>query len=184
MTISTEPGMSSGAIPPSIDMHADIPPSPQAGWQALPARARSLFMLTDALRFASAAALGFAVLAAVFEFTTPGAAAAVGLLLGAGLGAITGARRHRRTHWLADANGFAFARGNWWRHETRVPASRVQHIDLKHGPLERRWKLATLVIHTAGSKFSAVSASGLDAGNAESLRDRLARQLDADDDAL
>ena len=68
-----------------------------------------------------------------------------------------------------------------WFRETRVPASRVQHLDLKHGPLERRWKLATLVIHTAGSKMSAVSVSGLDADDAETLRDRLAQQLDHDD---
>ena len=62
-----------------------------------------------------------------------------------------------------------------------MPASRVQHLDLRHGPLERRWNLATLVIHTAGSKMSAVSISGLDADDAERLRDHLARQIDLDD---
>ena len=74
-----------------------------------------------------------------------------------------------------------YRRGRIFFRETRVPASRVQHLDLKHGPLERRWKLATLVIHTAGSKMSAVSVTGLDAEDAEALRDRLARQLDDDD---
>ena len=68
-----------------------------------------------------------------------------------------------------------------WFTETRVPASRVQHLDLRHGPLERHWKLATLVIHTAGSKMSAVSVTGLDAEDAETLRDRLARQIEVDD---
>jgi membrane protein YdbS with pleckstrin-like domain len=92
-----------------------------------------------------------------------------------------GTRRHRRTRWLLDADGLAVARGNWWRRETRVPASRVQHIDLKHGPLERRWRLSTVVVHTAGSKMGAVSLSGLDADDAEGLRDRLARQADDDD---
>ena len=70
-----------------------------------------------------------------------------------------------------------------WQRETRVPASRVQHLDLRHGPLERRWRLATLVVHTAGSRFSSVTVTGLDADDAERLRDRLARQLDNDDDA-
>lgn len=160
------------------------PTVPLDDWQALPARARSLFMLGDGLGLALVGAFGFAILAAVFELTTPAAAGAFGLLFGAMLGAITGARRHRRTHWRLDADGFTLARGNWWRRETCVPVSRVQHLDLKHGPLERRWRLATLVIHTAGSKFSAVSASGLDADDAERLRDRLACQLDIDDDAL
>jgi membrane protein YdbS with pleckstrin-like domain len=69
-----------------------------------------------------------------------------------------------------------------WRHETQVPISRVQHLDLKRGPLERYFKLATLVIHTAGTRHSAVSVAGLDAVDAEHLRDTLGRQLDDDDD--
>ena len=96
---------------------------------------------------------------------------------------VVGIKRFRSSAWRLDDDGFAFRRGRLFFHETRVPASRVQHLDLKHGPLERRWKLATLVIHTAGSKMSAVSVTGLDADDAEALRDRLARQID-DDDAL
>jgi len=38
------------------------------------------------------------------------------------------------------------------------------------------------VIHTAGTRHSEVSLSGLDAGDAERLRDHLARQTDDDDD--
>ena len=157
--------------------HATAP-----GWQPLPARARSLFRLTDALWLA--VVLGFAgfVLARALEFGV--VAALGGIVAGIGLGLASGAYRHRRTQWVLDETGFAVARGRWWRRETRVPATRVQHLDLKHGPLERRWRLATLVVHTAGSKFGAVSLSGLDADDAEALRDRLARQLDIDDDAL
>ena len=152
-------------------------------WQPLPPRARSLFVLTDAAVLG--VGLGFAggMLARVLE-VTPLLAAAIGLTVGILLGSWNGKRRHRRTFWLLDADGFALKRGNLWRRETRVPASRVQHLDLKHGPLERRWKLATLAIHTAGSKLAAVSVSGLDEDDAERLRDRLARQLDSDDDAL
>jgi hypothetical protein len=59
----------------------------------------------------------------------------------------------------------------------------VQHLDLKRGPLERRYGLATLVIHTAGTRDSAVNVEGLEDADAEHLRDRLARQMDHDDDA-
>ena len=38
--------------------------------------------------------------------------------------------------------GFAVRRGNWWQVEIRVPISRVQHLDLKHGPLERSLNLS------------------------------------------
>jgi membrane protein YdbS with pleckstrin-like domain len=159
-------------------------PAPVPGWQPLPARARSLFRLTDALLLALA--LGFAgfLCASVFDFGLVAALVAAGVAVGIGLGLASGGYRHRRTHWVLDDDGFAVARGRWWRRETRVPTTRVQHLDLKHGPLERRWRLATLVVHTAGSKFGAVSLSGLDADDAEALRDRLARQVDIDDDAL
>ena len=72
-------------------------------------------------------------------------------------------------------------RGNWWQIETHVPISRVQHLDLKRGPLERGMGLATLVVHTAGTRQATVSVQAMDAADAERLRDRLARQLDLDD---
>ena len=153
-------------------------------WQPLPPRARSLFVLTDVAVLAVGLAFVFGMAAQALDVVAPPLAAAIGVTVGIMVGAWSGARRHRRTFWLLDADGFALLRGNLWRRETRVPASRVQHLDLKHGPLERRWHLATLVIHTAGSRMSAVSVSGLDEGDAERLRDRLARQLDHDDDAL
>lgn len=78
----------------------------------------------------------------------------------------------------------ALRQGRLWQSQTQVPLSRVQHLDLRRGPLERAAGLATLVVHTAGTRLSAVSVSGLDQRDAERLRERLARQLDRDDDAL
>ena len=40
---------------------------------------------------------------------------------------------------------------------------------------------STLVVHTAGTRMAAVSVSGLDAEDAERLRERLATQVDHDD---
>ena len=44
--------------------------------------------------------------------------------------------------------------------ETRVLGSRVQHPTWC-GPLERRFDLATLVIHTAGTRQHALSVNGM-----------------------
>ena len=167
----------------TLDTTLDPTAAPDAGWQPLPPRARTLFVLTDAVVLAVAVGAVAGILSAVFDVASPWLGGALGAMGGALAGMAIGTRRHRRTRWLQDADGLAVARGNWWRRETRVPASRVQHIDLKHGPLERRWRLATVVVHTAGSKMGAVSLSGLDADDAEGLRDRLARHAD-DDDAL
>jgi len=105
------------------------------------------------------------------------------LILSTALGAWIGARlRHQR--WKLDAEGLWLRTGRLWWRETRVPASRVQHVDLKHGPLERRFKLATLVVHTAAVHLSGITVRGLDEGDAQRLRDALARQLDDAGDAL
>jgi len=105
------------------------------------------------------------------------------LLLGPSLGGWIGARlRHQR--WKLDAEGLWLRTGRLWWRETRVPASRVQHVDLKHGPLERRFRLATLVVHTAAVHLSGITVRGLDEGDAQRLRDALARQLDDAGDAL
>jgi uncharacterized protein len=91
-------------------------------------------------------------------------------------------KRYRYTFWKLDADGFAVRRGRLWQWETRVPTSRVQHLDLKRGPLERSHRLASLVLHTAGTRLSAVSISGLDDADAERLRDHFSRQIDRQED--
>lgn len=110
--------------------------------------------------------------------------AAVGLLVGLLVGAWLGQRRLTRTRWRLDAQGLGLRRDLMWQVETRIPISRVQHLDLRRGPLERRMGLATLIVHTAGTRLSAVTVTGLDEDDAERLRDTLAHQLDQDADAL
>lgn len=150
-------------------------------WQPLPARARRLFVV-NGLALGFPLALVPAVLAGIFELAMPWRLVLAGALLGAAFGAWLGHKHWKHTHWRLDGDGFNLRRGRLWRSETRVPASRVQHLDLKRGPLQRRYGLATLVIHTAGTRHSAVAVSGLDAGDAERLRDRLAHQPDDDAD--
>ena len=79
----------------------------------------------------------------------------------------------RRTGWRLDEDGLVIRRGVFWRNETLVPRSRVQHVDLGHGPVDRRFGLAGLKVHTAGTRLAAVSLGGLDQAQAEALRDAL-----------
>jgi membrane protein YdbS with pleckstrin-like domain len=72
-------------------------------------------------------------------------------------------------------------RGVLWRTETRVPRTRIQHTDVSQGPLERSFGLATLVVHTAGTRFATVDLPGLLTSDAEALRDALLGAI-ADDD--
>ena len=154
------------------------------GWQPMPPRALTMFVLVNVAGSIVAALAMLVPLGLLIPSKSWELAAACIALLGLPLfGWWLARKQYRHTRWKLDADGFALRRGNLWRSETRVPASRVQHLDLKHGPLERRYRLATLVIHTAGTRNSAVSVTGLDEADAERLRDRLALlQTDDDDD--
>lgn len=155
------------------------------GWHAPPARAVRLHAGFIAAILTLSA--GCAVVGPLFATRQFGAGryavalaiVAIAALFGAWLG---GRLRHQR--WKLDAEGLWLRTGRLWRKETRVPASRVQHVDLKHGPLERRFRLATLVVHTAAVHLSGITVRGLDETDAQQLRDALARQLDDAGDAL
>ena len=162
----------------------DIGMLPDADWQHLPRRGAGLAALGMAIAFAIPCVVGAAFVAEVSGWVSPWLLSPLAGLLGAALGAWVGVKRHRRTLWKLDQDGFALRHGRWWQTESRVPISRVQHLDLKRGPLQRGLRLATLVIHTAGTRMAAVAVAGLDNDDAERLRDRLSRQLDHDDDAL
>lgn len=167
----------------ATDTEAPAVPTSTDDWQALPRRARALFVAGTATGFALPAlaattALGLTAAHMLLWWAPPACT-----LLAAAFGAWLGERRYRHTRWRLDGEGFGLRRGRLWHSDTRVPGSRVQHLDIRRGPLERHFGLATLVIHTAGTRHSEVSVSGLDHGDAERLRDHLARQTDDDDDA-
>lgn len=163
---------------------SSIPAETNDGWRQLPLRAARLAAISGISTGMLFPGVPLAV--AWWWQDLPGgiAAAVCWLAAGALLGARIAWRRMRRTWWRLDHSGLGLRRDLWWQRDTRVPTSRVQHLDVRRGPLQRRFRLATLVVHTAGSRFSAVVLDGLDEADAEHLRDTLARQLDQDADAL
>lgn len=72
-----------------------------------------------------------------------------------------------------DANVLETRRGIWFKVITLLPLSRLQHVDLNRGPLERLFGLASLVLYTAGTQHSMVIIPGLDEAEASRLRDHL-----------
>ena len=80
---------------------------------------------------------------------------------------------YRHASYCLDGEGFEIARGVYWRTITNVPRSRVQHTDVSQGPLERRYGLGTLVVHTAGTMHSQVTLSGLEFTVARQIRAHL-----------
>lgn len=80
---------------------------------------------------------------------------------------------YRHTSYRLDEQGIEIGRGVIWRVVINVPKSRVQHIDVSQGPLERRYGLGTLVIYTAGTDHARVDLGGLEHGRALRIRDFL-----------
>lgn len=80
------------------------------------------------------------------------------------------------TRWREIHRGFEIRRGIWWWHRIFIPRERIQHTDVVRGPIMRRFGIAKLVIYTAGSHNHEVSLDGLNAQQAESLRQSLLPQ--------
>jgi membrane protein YdbS with pleckstrin-like domain len=80
---------------------------------------------------------------------------------------------YRYASYRVDADGIEIRDGVLWRTVTNVPRSRVQHTDVSQGPLQRKYGLGTLVIHTAGTDHATVQLRGLDHGRALAIRDHL-----------
>lgn len=82
-------------------------------------------------------------------------------------------RAYQHTSYRVDDQGIEIRKGVYWRVVINVPRSRVQHIDVSQGPIERRYGLGTLVIYTAGTDHAKVELEGLEHGRALRIREHL-----------
>ena len=148
---------------------------------ALDPRSVTAGRLTGAILVASLSLLGlFGVIAAAIG--APWSPVEKLLLLAAWIGITIGGAvlafawpqaRYRRIRYRVDDHGLTIHRGIFWRSETFVPRTRVQHTDVMQGPLQRLFELATLIVHTAGTQDASVGLSGLSYSAALPIRDFL-----------
>lgn len=82
-------------------------------------------------------------------------------------------KAYEHAGWILTASGLEIRSGIWWRSQISVPLVRVQHTDVHQGPLMRKFGLAKLIVHTAGTENSAVELNGLSFATAQRLRDAL-----------
>ncbi len=89
------------------------------------------------------------------------------------LGYMWPALHHKHLSYRVDAAGVRIKRGVVWRKIISIPNSRVQHTDVSQGPLQRRYNIATLTVHTAGTEGASIHLGGLRHDVALRLRDHL-----------
>lgn len=82
--------------------------------------------------------------------------------------------RYRRWRYALRTDDLWIRRGILVHRISVIPYSRLQFVDTRQGPLERWFGLTELVVHTAAPGTSGL-IPGLRAGEAEALRERLAR---------
>lgn len=90
---------------------------------------------------------------------------------------------YQRYSYSLQASEMLIARGVFWRQLIGIPHNRVQHVDVINGPLERKFKLSKLIIHTAGTRDASVVLHGLSIDQANQLRAELSKTV-SDNDAV
>jgi hypothetical protein len=156
---------------------------PDTPWQALPARARRVYLIGGGIG-GVLASLGAGVVPLLISdgsllWRAAGVLLLVSVCVAAGLRLAH--LRWKYTWWKLDEAGLWVRRGRMFFKETLVPRARVQHLDIERGPIERRFGLATLVVHTAGTRLHALRQGGLDEADAVALREALIPQ-ESDDE--
>lgn len=82
-------------------------------------------------------------------------------------------RDYRAWGYRLDERVLEVRNGVLFRRTRLLPLSRLQHVDIRRGPFERWFGLASLVLHTAGTHAASITIPGLDANEAVRLRDHL-----------
>lgn len=111
--------------------------------------------------------LGFAAggIAALIAFVAVVAAGAIA--------ALTARRRYESWGYAEREDDLLVRRGVLVKRLSVVPYGRMQYVDVTAGPVDRVFRLSTVQLHTAAAATDA-RIPGLDAAEAERLRDQLA----------
>lgn len=112
------------------------------------------------------------VAASVAEVPWPVFAAAAVPVAFAVIGLISSLFRVRSTGWALREDDFLVRRGVMFRRVIAVPYGRMQLVDVKQGPFQRMFGLASVELVTAAASTQA-SLPGLERDEADRLRDHL-----------
>jgi uncharacterized protein len=152
--------------------------------ERLDPRAITLWRITGALNMLPLlVGAGFAALAlsrsGVSRFFEVLPVLAVLVLAGVVVGVMPGLR-WRRWRYEIRPDEVDLQRGIFWISRTLVPLARIQHVDTRQGPLQRRFGLSTVVLYTAAGPNQIPELS---TPVAERARDRIA-ELTREQDEL
>lgn len=82
-------------------------------------------------------------------------------------------------HFALREHDISYSSGIFFRNTITQPVVRVQHIELKQGPLERKAALARLQLFSAGGALHTFEIPGLQLSQAEQIRQFVLQHKDA-----
>ncbi len=91
-----------------------------------------------------------------------------------------GARQYvRNLGWARTDHAVYFRTGWLWKSITIVPVPKIQAVELQESPFDRRWRMATVAVDTAGAGAHRIDVPYLPREVAERLRMTLATEAAA-----
>lgn len=75
-----------------------------------------------------------------------------------------------------------FQNGYFVFKQTILPYKRIQHVEIKQGPLFKAFNLFTLKVYTAGSSAGDLSIAGLNKNDADKLKAQILKVADLNED--
>lgn len=157
----------------------DLPRIEEVAFEKHPPRYKAYrFVLVTLLWIVPVA--GFVVLASVFsEIRALWAALPLVFLVAASY--VTIPIGYRRRAYALRTRDITYQKGWLFKSMITLPFNRIQHTEVSQGPIERKFRLATLKIFTAGGSSSDLAIPGLDQETAQELREFIAGKAALDD---
>lgn len=159
--------------------------NPTDGWQPLHPTARWMFhlqSLVGLLGFWGPVIVGGAFAASFVVGTTPALVGGLGSLFFVFLGVVWyPSLSFDRWSWALREDDLVIRSGVVFLRTTAIPLGRIQHVDVRQGPLEQGFGLGRLVVYTAAGMGADGIVPGLGLDVAEALRDRLVAKAQGDD---
>lgn len=165
-------------VPPACAGEASSDADGPLDWQRPASGYRRYLLVTNGLFWLALAAISSLALGIAMA---DGRARLVGLLAPIVIGGMVTAylltAAGRRAHALGERALF-YRSGLWWRRETAIPHSRIQHVARAQGPIERLFGLASLQVYTAGAAQADLTIPGLATATTRRLEEVLLVQAE------
>ena len=86
----------------------------------------------------------------------------------------------KKKKYLLRQKDLIYCKGLLWTKRTTVPFNRIQHAEVKQGPIDRIFKLHILKVFTAGGSSSDLSIPGLKEDKATRLKEYILNEIETE----